>query len=109
MDKEIEIVLDRIMGASSDSVIRRYESKVEQLERQRAGLVEKVSNQGEAKGTYAEKLELVLKFLSTPWNLWDNGDIHVRRMVLKLAFTSPVYCTRNEGARTPDLSIPLRL
>lgn len=109
LDKEIETVLDRIMAASSGVVIQRYESKVDSLERQKAGIVDKLANQKEIKGGFDEKLELALKFLSNPWKIWGKGTIHVRRTVLKLAFTSPIQYCRKEGARTPELSIPFKV
>ncbi|MEM9698871.1 MAG: recombinase family protein [Pseudomonadota bacterium] len=108
LEKEIEGVLDRIMAASNDTIIHRYESKVENLEKQKALLAEKLANQIEPKGAFDEKLELACKFLSSPWKLWETGNVHARRLVLKLAFAAPIRYHRNEGARTPDLALPFR-
>jgi len=106
LETEIESVLDRIMSASNDTIIRCYESKVETLERQKALLVETLAKQVKPKGSIEEKLEPALKFLSNPWKLWDGGTVQARRLVLKLAFTSPIKYTRNEGARTADFAFP---
>ncbi|MDX8353966.1 recombinase family protein [Cognatiyoonia sp. IB215182] len=108
LEKEISGVLDRIMSASNDTIIRRYEDKVEMLERQKAIMVEKLGKQIEPKGAFDEKLELACKFLSNPWKIWENGTTSARRLVLKLAFTTPIQYYRNEGARTPDLSLPFK-
>lgn len=106
LEKEIETVVDRIMATTNDTLIHRYEAKVDKLEKQRALLAEKLAENGRPKGTFEEKLELGLKILSNPWKIWENGNIHVRRLVLKLAFTSPIQYCRNVGARTADLSLP---
>ncbi|WP_282078093.1 hypothetical protein [Epibacterium ulvae] len=101
---EIESVLDRIMSASNDTIIRRYESKVETLESQKALLVETLAKQAEPKGSSEEKLEPALNFLSNPWKLWDGGTVQARRLVLKLAFTGPIKYTRKKGARNAYFS-----
>jgi hypothetical protein len=94
------------MSASNDTIIRRYEEKVEMLEREKALMIEKANNQRAPQGTFEEKLELALTFLANPWKLWESGNIHARRITLKLAFTGPILYCRNKGARTPDLSLP---
>ena len=108
LEKEIEGVVDRVMSASNDSIIRRYEDKVETLERQKAKLVENLGQQAEPKGAFEEKLELACRFLSSPWKIWEHGTTPARRLVLKLAFTTPIQYTRKEGARTPNLSLPFK-
>ncbi|MEP2640814.1 recombinase family protein [Roseobacter sp.] len=105
VEKEINAVLDRIMSASNAAIICPYEDKVEGLERQRAILTEKLGKEVEPKGAFEEKLELALTFLSNPWKVWENGGIYARRLVLKLAFTTPIQYCRNKGARTPVLSL----
>jgi site-specific DNA recombinase len=109
IDQEIEAILDRIMDASNAAIIRRYEDKVENLERQKALMVEKQAYQVEVKGAFEEKLELACQFLGSPWKIWDKGSIEARRLVLKLAFTAPIKYCRNEGARTPERSLPFRV
>ena len=43
-----------------------------------------------ADGTFEEKLEPALQFIASPWKLWESGQITLRRMVLKLAFTDRI-------------------
>jgi hypothetical protein len=109
LDSEIEAVLDRIMTASNASIIRRYEDKVEDLEKKKAIPVENLAKQVEPKDAYDEKLELALKFLTNPWKLWASGNVVVRRLVLKLALAGPLQYCRNEGARTPEISMPFKV
>ena len=72
----------------------------------KAILTEKLTKQAEPKGSFEEKLEPSLTFLASPWKLWKSGHITLRRVVLKLAFTGPIRHCRNEGARTPQTSLP---
>lgn len=90
INKEIDTVLDRIMSTSNQTIIRRYEEKIEQLEKEKALQGGTLTNQVEPAGALEEKLELALGFLANPWKLWETGSINVRRTVLKLAFTGPV-------------------
>lgn len=108
LEKEIETVLDRIMTASNQAIIRRYEEKVEDLERRKAGLVESLSMSAGPKGTFEDNLEIATKFLANPWKIWEKGDIDLRRLVLKLAFCGPIKYCRSQGPRTPEISLPFR-
>jgi len=96
------------MSASNTTIIKRYEDKVESLEKERALVAEKMANQSPPRESFDEKLELVLKFLANPWKVWETGCTKARRTTLKLAFTSPLKYCRKEGARTPDLSFPFK-
>jgi hypothetical protein len=96
------------MSATTASVIRRYEDKVDALEKIKAVLVENLAKQVEPKDAFDEKPELALKFLTNPWKLLESGNVAVRRLVLKLAFAEPVQCCRNEGAGTPEISMPFK-
>lgn len=109
LEKEIEAILERIMSASNDTIIHRYETKVESLERQKALMVENLAKEAEPKGSIEEKLEPALTFLSNPWKVWESGTVKARRLVLKLAFTTPIrYCPK-QGARTADLALPFKV
>ncbi len=109
LDKEIDAILDRILSATNDTVVRRFEQKVEQLEQRKALMAENMHKHVEPESAYTEKLELALQFLANPWKLWDSGNIKVRRLVLKLTFAGPVAYCRNQGARTPEISFPFKV
>ena len=107
-DKQIEGLLDRILNASSDAVIRTYEQKITELESSKVRLHDQLANQQPSKGKFEEVLELSLKFLANPWKLWESGEIALQRMVLRLAFTDRLIYHRNEGARTPKTALPFK-
>lgn len=108
VDKQIETLLSRILEASNATVIRSYEAKVSELERQKLVLAEQMSKKVEQPGKFTQSLELSLAFLSNPWKLWDTGQVSLRRTVLKLAFAERIKYTRNEDPRTPEISLPFK-
>lgn len=108
VDKQIETLLSRILEASNATVIRSYEAKVAELDRQKLVLAEQMTKQVEAPGKFSQSLELALGFLSNPWKIWETGQVSMRRTVLKLAFTDRIKYTRNEGPRTPEIALPFR-
>lgn len=108
LEKQIENFLNRIIAASNQTVITTYEGKISQLEKEKRLIAEKVQSRTKPQSTMQEKLEPVLQFLTNPWKLWENGNIHLRRTVLKLAFIDRIQYDRFEGARTPQLSLPFK-
>ena len=109
VEKDIDQLVTRIMESSHSTVIRAYEDKLAKLERDKARMIENLPNGRGSKQCFEEKLELSLRFLSSPWKIWESGQIQARRLVLKLAFAGPILYDRNEGARTPEISLPFRM
>lgn len=101
VDKEIETFLSGIMNATNARVIETYENKIAELEYQKLILEDKSSRNDAPRSGFSEMLELSLTFLANPYKLWAKGSYDMKRTVLKLAFSGPLYYTRNQGARTP--------
>ncbi len=107
-DKQIEALLERILGASSPAVISAYETKIGDLEASKARLRDQLDNREVNQANFNETLELSIQFLANPWKLWETGQITLRRMVLRLAFSDRLAYHRNEGARTPKIALPFK-
>ena len=108
IDKQVETLLSRILDASNPTVIRSYESKVSDLERQKLVLAEQTARQAEPQGRFEDQPEPALTFLAKPCKIWETGHITRRRTVLKLAFADRLKYARNEGPRTPEIALPFR-
>ena len=105
VEQQIETLLERIMAASSQTVISAYEAKITNLERDKLKLSENTVKIVPSKERFEEMLELSMKFLASPWNLWNSGNITLQRTVLKLAFAERISYCRNQGARTPKYTL----
>ena len=69
---------------------------------------EKLSNSSTQRGKFEDFIELSLKFLSSPWKIWESGNMTLRRTVLRLVFTERLAYCRNEGYRTPKTTLPFK-
>lgn len=107
-EKQIDALLTRIMESTNPTVVRAYEDKIAILERDKLRLHESMTKHGPENGTFDKMLELSLKFLASPWKIWETGNITLRRTVLKLAFAEPLQYHRNKGARTPETTLPFK-
>lgn len=107
-EKQIEQLLDRIVAAESDSVIRAYEKRIAKLEHEKALAVEKLGAGTKPRMTLEESFEHAMRFLSSPWTIWKNADLTLKKTVLRLAFSEPLPYRRNEGLRTPNLAFPFK-
>lgn len=109
VNKQTESLLERIMEASNPTVIRAYEDKITQLEKNKLVLAEKLQNGEPKKGTYEQFMELSMKFLANPYNIWASGNFKLKRLVLRLGFADKISYTRNEGYGTPKTSLPFKV
>ncbi len=107
-DQKIEQLVDRIVETDNSTIMAAFEKKIAKLEKQKLVLSEKLQNAGKPKHTYEQMFELAMQFLSNPWNLWVSGQIHLRKTVLRLAFSERMAYQRGEGFRTPQVSVPFR-
>ncbi len=107
--KQIENLLDRIMNASSPSVIGAYEKRIAELERQKIRLTERAESAVPEAGRLTEFIGPALTFLANPWNIYKNGSFALKRTVLKLAFAEPLRYSRNEGYRTAEITFPFKV
>ena len=108
LEKQMDALLNRVLDATNSAVIRKYEDRIGELERQKVVLAEQIANQAEPKQSFEEKLEPVLTFLANPWKIWESGNIHLRRTVLKLAFAERIQYCRIQGPRTPKIALPFK-
>ena len=108
IDRKTAQLMDRLIEADSDGVIRAYENHIGKLESERALINEKIAKCGRPLQTYEDTFEHALEFLASPWNIWENGGIEHRQTVLKLGFADQLAYDRDNGFRTPKLSLPFK-
>ena len=108
IEKQIDTLLSRILDTSNQTVIRSYEKKITELEREKITSVERLGKHAEPSGKAGEHLELALTFLANPWKLWETGNIKLRRTVLRLAFADRISYCRKQGPRTPKIAMPFK-
>ena len=81
------------------------ESKIAKLEEDKLLLIDKLSQNTKPKSTLSEIIELLRDFLSSPWNIYEKGSLEVRKTILKTAFKAPLAYDRQNGYRTPQVSV----
>jgi site-specific DNA recombinase len=109
IEKKIAQMLDRIVDADSSTVISAYERKVDELERQKLVLAEKTARCGTMAKSFDDSVRTAFEFVANPWNLWENGNLNDKRIVLKLTLATHLQYDWNEGVRTPELSLPFKV
>ncbi|MEO1537896.1 MAG: recombinase family protein [Pseudomonadota bacterium] len=108
IETQVDQLLDRIVDASSDSVVSAYEKRIAKLEREKLLAAEKIAKSGKPRHTFEESFEHAMAFLANPWSIWENADLAMKKTVLRLAFVEPLPYCRNQGLRTPNLALPFK-
>ena len=109
IEGQIEALLDRIVDATSPSVIQAYEKRIDKLEREKIKLGEQAAMKVPPKGRLEEFIEHALTFLGNPWKLYENSGFAFKRAVLKLAFAEPLRYSRDNGYRTAKITFPFKV
>ena len=108
IDRKLNQLLDRIVDADSETLIKAYEKRVQEFESQKLLLNEKIANCGRPLPDYDETFRTALAFLASSCKLWASERLEDRRAVLKLAFADNMAYVPKEGFRTAEFSLPFR-
>ncbi|WP_170546566.1 recombinase family protein [Ruegeria arenilitoris] len=109
VEKQIEQFLERMLDVSNPTVVKRFEKKIDELERQRLVIKEQQEKTLPPAGRLEDCIELALKFLANPYLLYKKSDYAVRQALLRMVFSEPLRYSRIEGYRTPTLTFPFKV
>ncbi len=109
LEKQIELLVDRIVDTDSPTAIEAYEKRIAKFEKDKLIMAEKLSNRDRIRRPYDEMFEHALQFLANPWKLWGSNRLEDKKTVLKLAFQERLPYHRETGFRTPKTTIPFKV
>lgn len=111
IEEKIQAYCDRIGETDSKSLIETYEQKIEELKAQklRVGSNIKIDTAKLACFDFKKALRTVFEFIENPSEMWNDGSLSRRRLVLRFIFREPLLYERNVGFRTPTLSLPVEI
>jgi DNA invertase Pin-like site-specific DNA recombinase len=107
--KQTDRMLARIVESDNPAVVAAYEKKIADLENKKLILSEQLETEGKSHHAFEDMFELALSFLSNPWKLWASGQYHLRRIVLRLAFSDRVTYCRQSGFSNVKTALPFNI
>lgn len=109
VEAKIDTLVDRTLEATSETLIKRYEERLRDLELEKAALLEESNLPAEPRDTLKRTYRTAMEFLSNPLKLWSSPRFEDKRAVLRLTFADQLKYKRNEGFRTANFSLPFKL
>ena len=107
LERQIELLVDRIVDADSPTVIAAYEKRIAKHEKEKLIIAEKLTSSHNCRRSFDEMFEHAMQFLSNPKKLWGSERLEDKKTVLKLAFQERLPYHRETGFRTPKTTIPI--
>ena len=108
VDRSIDQLMDRIVEAESETMVKAYERKIRALEERRAELRDQLARSDEKGRDPAPVFRTAIDFLSSPWKLWDSERLADRLLACRLTFPGKLTYVRNEGFRTALSALPFK-
>ena len=113
IESQMQGVISRAVHATQPALIAAYETEIGRLETQRAIEAEKLARIDGENGLelpdFDTAYRTVMRFIASPCDLWRSGRIECRRAAVKLVFGTRLRYSRNEGYRTAETSMPIRV
>ncbi len=109
IERKLDSLLDKIVDAESDIVIKAYEKKIKALKDEKRVLEEKAAQTKQPVRPFDEMYQTALNYLANPHKIWVCGGFEMRRNLLKLTFENRLVWDRKGMYRTPHLSLPFKV
>ncbi len=108
-ERQISELVDRIIEATNPRVIAAYEDKIAEAEKRKLVMLEKAAQSVKPSMPLESLIEHALRYVSAPKTLWESGVLELRRLVLRLTFTSHLSYTKQGGIKHPETTAPFKL
>lgn len=103
-----ERLMDRILEADG-SLVASYEKRLSAMERDKVAIREKLAGSVRPAASFDRVYRTAFSFLENPQKLWHSSQLEHRRAVLRMAFKTHLRYRRNEGYRTPKITLPFKM
>src|SRR3989338_7883747 len=108
-EKERARFVQLVSRATDQSVVATYEQRIGALVEKELVLKDSLMSLAEHAPNIETALDIVFEFLRNPLKQWEEGNIHTKKLVLKLVFEQNLTHDKNSGFETAILSLPLRV
>lgn len=108
-DDRISNLVEKIEYTKSKSLSAKYEGRIEELEEEKRGYLSQRVVTKHTQKDFGTAYAVVQNFLQNPLALWNSDVFENKRTVLKLAFTSVIPFSKEEGIGTAPFSLLFEL
>jgi len=95
--------------ATDNAVVTAYEQQIAILAEKVLVLKNTLMSLAEHGPNIETALDIVFEFLKNPLEQWQEGNIHTKKLVLRLVFEQNLAYSKNSGFETAILCLPLRV
>ena len=108
IERDIDNLLTRLVQTENTKVISAYEKRISELEQEKAIAADEIARIATPDHPFEEMFELSMRFLANPYDIWEKGDLEVKKTVLRLVFSRPLVVTRESGVQTSEATLPFK-
>jgi len=105
LDESIEKLCERVEKTNSETVISRYEARIEDMEQERLSLEASLNKPKTGGIRFETATDLVFDFINDPSKLWHSDNLYEQRLVPKLVFTERLPYRKGVGYETTTFSL----
>ncbi len=108
-EAQISDLVDRIVESTNPRVIKAYEDKILEAEKRKLVMLEKAAQTNKPSMPLESLIEHALRYVSAPKSLWDSKVLELRRLVLRLTFSTHLSYLKGRGIKHPETTAPFKL
>lgn len=109
LESEIASLIEKGGKVTSSIVSRQYEKQIETLATELEAIEEETGKEYDFTVPNRTALDQVMKVLQSPYSVWSSYDTRRKQRFFSFIFESNLLYSRNEGYRTPNYSLPIRI
>lgn len=105
LEKQQDGLIERLVEANNPKVGAALERKIAKLEDEKLLVRERQTPNDPPHEITPELIELLERFLSNPWKIYEKGTLSMKKTILNMAFKAPLAYDHKTGYRTPQPSV----
>ncbi len=94
--KSVQLI-DRLVDADSAALVKAYEARLQDMERQKAIWSEKLAQTGNPNGSFKQIYRTAFEFLSNPWKLWGSDRLEDKKSGTKTRICREITLPSKQG------------
>lgn len=105
INKEIDEIIYKVSKLSNELILNRLEERLTILQKQKQEIEYTLNHKEQNELNYDDLFKQATIIFKNPLAIWELWDLEIKQMLIMVLYNNEIYYKKNEGLRTPHISV----